>query len=185
MIWNKFKEWWEDHIAWYYRNRIKHPIKRFFEVLGIWFSYLKICRKVYDFDFTGILEVERHQIERTRDAITHFQSHVNWERDVRHMNLTLKLLSIAMEEDDSYERVSGDSWFEEDPKNPNLCIWESNIVYKSTKYINTRNSKRFSKADYDKYPEDSRPLFLDSLRVQKAWYLYNKLKYYWEKSWWD
>ena len=148
---SNIKEWWEDNIAWNWRHYIKHPIKRFFEFLAIWFSYYKVCKKVYDFDYTGILEVERHQIERTRDAIIHFQNHLNWKRDVERINLALKLLSIAMEEDESYERVSGDSWFEEIPEKPGLYAWKSNTVYNSIKYINTRNSKRFTEVDYDKY----------------------------------
>lgn len=181
---NKFKEWWEDHIAWYYRNKIKYSIKGFFRHLKIWFSYYKVCKDVYDWDYTGILEVERHQIRRTKQAIIKYQSHLNWERDVERINLALKLLSIAMEEDDSYVRVSGNDWFD-GPDEKGLYEWKSDIVYKSTKYINTRNSKRFSQSDYDKYSEDVRPLFLDHLRNQKAWYLYNKLRYYHLQEFWD
>lgn len=181
---NKIKEWWKHEVIWYWNNKIKHPIINFIIGLNRWFSYYKVCQNIYDFDYTGILEVEKHQIERTRDSIIHFHNHLNWKRDVEHMNLALKLLKIAMEEDDSYEIVSGDSWIEPIPEE-DLYTWKSNTVYKSTKYINTRNSKRFSKLNYNKYDEDDRPLFLDHLRVEKAWYLYNKLKYYWERSFWD
>lgn len=182
---NKFKEWWEDHVAWYYRDRVKYPIQRFFKVLSIWFSYFKVCRKVYDFDYSGILEVERHQIERTRDSITHFQSHLNWKRDVERMNLALKLLSIAMEEDNISEQVSGNHWTE-GPDERGLYEWKSDAKYEATKYVNIKNAYRFSKMPKEHYTDsDIKGLNLDHLRVDKAWYLYNKLKYYWERSFWD
>lgn len=185
MTWNKFKEWWEDHIAWYYRNKVKYPIIRFFEVLAIWFSYFKVCRKVYDFDYTGILEVERHQIERTKRAIIKFQHHLYWKRDVERMNLALKLLSIAMEEDSISKKVSGDHWMEK-IEGKDLWEWKSDAKYEATKYVNIRNALRFSKMPLEHYTDsDIKGLNLDHLRVEKAWYLYHKCREYFLKGWWD
>lgn len=182
---NSFKEWWEDHIAWHYRHKIKYPISRFFEFLAIWFSYFKVCRKVYDFDFSGILEVERHQIERTKYAIIKHQHHLNWERDVKNMNLALRLLSIAMEEDSIAERVSGHHWTE-GPDERGLYEWKSDIKYEATKYVNTRNAYRFSRIPLENYTKPNfGALLLDDLRVEKAWHLYHKLRKYHLREWWD
>lgn len=181
----KVKEWWEDHVAWYYRNKVKYPIIRFFEFLAIWFSYFKVCREVYDFDSDGVLEVEGHQIERTKRSITKYHHHVNWERDVERMNLALKLLSIAKEEDSIAEKVSGGHWTE-GPDERGLYEWKSDAKYEATKYVNIRNAHRFSKMPKERYTDsDIRGLNLDHLRVEKAWHLYHKCREYFMRSWWD
>lgn len=181
----KFKEWWKDEVVWYWRNKIKHPIVNFIIGLKRWFSYYKVCQNIYDFDYTGILEVERHQIERTRDSIIYFHNHEYWKRDVERMNLTLKLLSIAMGEDSISELISGSHWTEK-IEGEDLWEWKSDAKYEATKYVNIRNAHRFSKIPKEYYIDsDIKGLNLDHLRVEKAWYLYNKLKYYWERSFWD
>lgn len=47
-------------------------------------------------------------------------------------------------------------------------------------YINTRNMNRFISNLYNYEPD-----LLPTLRTKKAWYLYNKLRYYYMKEWWD
>lgn len=47
-------------------------------------------------------------------------------------------------------------------------------------YINTRNMNRFI-SNLCNYESD----LLPTLRTKKAWYLYNKLRYYYMKEWWD
>lgn len=159
----KFKEWWKDHVVWYWKNRVKYPIVNFIIGLNRWFSYYKVCQKIFDFDYSGILEVERYQIERTRDAIIRFQSHLNWERDVRHMNLALKLLSIANEEDSISEQVSGHHWTE-GPNEKGLYEWKSDAKYEATKYVNIKNALRFSKMPLEHYTDsDIKGLNLDHL----------------------
>ena len=46
-------------------------------------------------------------------------------------------------------------------------------------YVNTKNINRF--ISIDKYDID----ILPTLRTEIAWYLYNKLRYYYMKEWWD
>lgn len=184
LLHNRFKEWRKGIIS-YYRSRIKYPIRRFFEFLSIWFSYFKVCKKVFDFDYSGILEVERNQIERTKRTITKFHNHLDWERDVQRMNLALKLLSIAMEEDSIAEQVSGHHWTE-GPDEHGLYEWKSDAKYETTKYVNIRNAYRFSKMPMECYTDSNiRGLNLDHLRVEKAWYLYHKLRTYCLRQWWD
>lgn len=175
----------KDWTIWYKVKGFKYSIIKFFTNLKRWFSYYKILTRVYDFDYSSILEVERYQIQRVRDAIIKYQSHVDWERDVQHMNLALKLLSIAMEEDNIAEQVSGRHWTE-GPDGHGLYEWKSDAKYETTKYVNTRNAQRFSKMPMEYYTDSNiKGLYLDHLRVEKAWYLYNKFRKYWLRTWWD
>lgn len=179
----KTRDWYDDLI--YHIRHIRGNIRAFFTGLRRWFSYYKVAMSIYDFDYSSILEVERHQIKRVRDAITKYQSHVNWERDVQHMDLALKLLSIAMEEDSIAEQVSGHHWTE-GPDERGLYEWKSDAKYEATKYVNIRNAHRFSKMPKEYFTDsDIRGLNLDHLRVEKAWYLYHKLRTYCLRQWWD
>lgn len=129
-----------------------------------WLKYWKVIRNTYDFDYESILEVEKHQLTQLRNCIAKFKSSMSWKDDDRRMKLALKLLNIALEQD-------------------NFLLF-NNSGYKLNVYVNTKNYSRFIKYSENFKNIDS-DLFKDTLRVEKAWYLYNKLRYYWLKSWWD
>lgn len=162
-----------------------HQTKLSLRGLSRWFSYYKVAMSIYDFDYSSILEVERHQIKRVRDSIAKYRSHVEWERDVQRMDLALKLLSIAMEEDSIAKRVSGHYWTE-GPDENGLYTLKSDAKYEATKYVNIRNAYRFSKTPMKYYTDsDVKGLSLNHLRIEKAWHLYHKLRTYCLRQWWD
>lgn len=179
----KVRNWCDNLI--YQIHHIRRNIQRFFTELHQWFCYYKVVTNIYDFDFSSIVEVERYQIKRVRDTIAKYHSHVNWERDVRYIDLALKLLSIAMEEDSIVKQTSGHHWTE-GPDEHGLYEWKSDAKYEATKYVNIRNAHRFSKMPMKYYTDsDIRGLHLDHLRVEKAWYLYHKLRTHHMREWWD
>lgn len=150
-------------------------------IVGIkrWLSYYKVLRNVNDFDFSSILEVEKHQIGRVRDSIIKYHSHLNWKQDVEKMNLALKLLDI-IEEDGRAELVCEriklkDGTVATSP----IFRWTLDV------YVNTRNSSRYFKHSPDYNDSRSGPLAKDSLRVRKAWELYYKLRCNYTRDWWD
>lgn len=161
---------------------IKYKIIYFFINLRRWFSYCKVLFNVYDFDYSSILEVEKYQITRVRDAVIKFQNHLYWERDIRYMNLALKLLDIISGEDDSCEWVSGGFIFG-GPNEDGFSAVKDETVWEETKYVNIRNAKRFEDVSEDLYV--SSPIYKNSLRQEKAWQLYHKLRVYIMRSWWD
>lgn len=60
----------------------------------------------------------------------------------------------------------------------NIVI-DDNVFFEG--YINSRNIDRF-------LPKDALSIginILPTLRITKAWYSYNKLRYYYMKEWWD
>ena len=73
-------------------------VRRFWRNIGRWLSYFNVCRNVEDWDYTSILAVERHQIERVRDSIAHYHNHLNADRDIERLNLALRLLDIIEED---------------------------------------------------------------------------------------
>ena len=171
-------------IKWNYK-RFKDNIQKYIEGIKRWFAYFKPCMSIYDFDWSSIIEIERVQLTRVRNAICKYHSHMYWERDVERINLALKLLSIAMQEDTITEIMSGNCWTE-GPDEHGFYEWISNTKYKINKYVNIRNAHRFSKMSIEHYTDsDIKELNLEYLRVEKAWYLYHKLRKYYLRTFWD
>lgn len=169
--------------CWWYE--IKNiSIRERFESLKRWFSYYKVLHKCYDFDYSSILKVERHQIIRTRDSITKYQHHLNWENDVKWMNIAIKLIDIILENGCS-ERVGDFAMIPTEDGNYKL-VNDPNSYWTIPIYINTRNSKRFvinKQKDFD----DPRTgaIYKDDLRQEKAWQLYHKIRMNQMRHWWD
>ena len=165
--------------------KFKSHIRRLKEFLSSWFSYFPVLYRAYDFDYTSILGVERHQISRVRDCIAKYHSHLNWERDVRNMNLALTLLDIIEEDGEAELLPEGIEHFH--ILDNGRLEFNSESYYKLNRYVNTRNAKRFLR-DLTYYNfEDSRngDRYKDQLRVEKAWKLYHKLRHYKTREWWD
>lgn len=179
----KIEDWYDN--IFYNIIHIKGNIQYFFEFLGRWFSYFKILKKAYDFDYSSILEVERYQLTRVRNAITKYQNHVNWERDVYWMNIALKLLDIIEDEGGVELVVKG---FSTEPCGNGFyrVVDNPDSKWVLPVYVNTSNSKRFIPIEKEKF-EDPKigPLMKSHLREEKAWYLYHKLRTYKMRSWWD
>ena len=179
----KLKDWYEDLT--YDIRHIRGNIRYFFESLGRWFSYYKVLRRIYDFDYSSIIEVERYQITRVRNSITKYQNHVNWERDVYWMNMALKLLDII--EDEGGAELIGKGFSTEPCSNGFYRVVDDpDSKWRLPVYVNTDNSKRFTPIEKEMY-EDPKigSLMKSHLREEKAWYLYHKLRTYKMRSWWD
>ena len=140
--------------------RIKYTIEREWDIIKSWFSYYKVLRNCYDFEYDSILEVEKYQIQRVRDSIAKYKHHANYERDLQNIDRALRLLEAS--EADILEE---DSFTGE---------------YRTTRKVNTRNASRF----IDITPIDSAFRLLHVYQC-KAWYLYNKMRYEHLKEWWD
>lgn len=122
---------------------------------------IKKVRKFQPWDYGLNLDLEQ---EMLRDMYTFWTSDkpivVGAERVAREINLAINLLDIILENDNSYDFLAD----------------------KPLKYVNIRNSLRFitfnSLGDNDF-------VFKEIVRQEKAWYLYNKLRYYRMRTWWD
>ena len=125
----------------------------------------KLAEKFQPWDFGFNLEIER---EMLNGMYKFFSSNkpttMGSERAAREIKLAIKLLEIIMEED------SAVSWTEIGP----IHGWKLN------KYVNVRNASRFWN-----FLELEEPTIRDYLRQMKAWYLYNKLRLYRMRTWWD
>lgn len=171
----------KDRLVTLYYQIKSLSVRRFLENIGRWFSYFGVTNRIYDFDYTSTLAVERHQIMRVRDSITHYHNHLNADRDIERLNLALRLLDI-IEEDCCAEYHGIEMEF-----NYYGTIWMDNKGYYTMPlYVNIRNARRFSGMDpcYYTAPKTG-DLYKSHLRVEKAWHIYHRLRLYFMRSWWD
>lgn len=135
-------------------------------------SLLKAAQKFQPFDYGYLLSIEKVALKRMADYFDKADLAVSDKRSAKEIRLALKLLDIVLDEDSAY--------------NPGKVVIEGHTLKhvegdNMNVYVNTRNWNRFFSHDCDW----SKPILQDDLRNQKAWYLYNKLKYYYQRGWWN
>lgn len=153
---------------------MKYKMKRLIERLQKVWSFWKLSKNLYDFDYTSILEVERYQIKNVRDRILKDALVEGYEHDVQKMDLVIKLLDMILDSSDSAVELEDYS-----------IDLNKEYKWKQTKYVNTRNAHRFVSSEQVKLIEKGELIFLDDLYEEKKWRLYHKLKEYHMRGWWS
>ena len=128
----------------------------------------KLIKKAQNFmpyDYGYLMSLEKQALVRMYHYFRVSKIAVGNDIVARDIMICLKLLDIIDGTDSAYHCHTGDH------------------VGFVDKYINTRNWQRFypSKCNLD----FSKPIMKDDLREEKAWNLYNKMRYYKMKEWWD
>lgn len=149
------------------RNLINSLI-RCRDFLCIWMSYFKTCKRVYDFDSLGVLEVERHQLKRTLASIEKYHYHKDSEHSILWMRIAIRIL----------DRILDESLYVE------YDIKAHKYVRKP--YVNVKNYKRFIPGLSEEDVRRSDPDFFEiCLYEKKLWYVYNKIRYHYLQGWWE
>lgn len=180
MILNKIQDWYD--ITYYTITHLS--VKTFWINIRRWFAYYPVVRKTYDFDYSSLLEIEHHQLIKLRDCISKYQHHVSADIDIRNMNWAIACLDIVLEDGCAYPNGEEGFFIKKlNEKGFNELVPNPKHKWIMPIYVNTRNAKRFWKG----YKEDSqiKDLLKDYLRIEKAWYLYNKIRQEQLREWWD
>ena len=108
----------------------------------------------------------------------------------RDLRICLRLLDIVMERDDldikrsplKFVPFKGDNG-----RKMYKLEGASEIISYKKLYINTRNAARFIEFDFTSpnVDESSEISYKESLRLHKAWHLYNLIRTYRMFAWWD
>lgn len=141
-------------------------------------NFKRIWGKPWDWSY--LLNLERHKIREMMNYISKTQRFVGWEIVVRDMRTSIKLIDIVLEEDAPYK-----SWIHQSYGHP-VKDFELFEEVKFPKYVNIRNRHRFLHKDF---LNGNHPNIFNSLlaeyRKMKALALYNKIRTYKLFSWWD
>lgn len=127
-------------------------------------NLIKAVNDFKPFDYGYLLTIEKEALISMSKYFSKSNLVENNHISARNCKIAAKLIDIANGDDRAYQTNEGKDYL--------------------TKYINIRNCKRF-------LPHLNPNDFADSnhlksiLREEKAWYLYNKLRFYSMKYWWD
>ena len=121
---------------------------------------IKEAMRFYPFDYGFVLSLEKQALIKMYEYFKVSRIAEGNEVVEKNLKLALRLLDIILEIDSSYN--------------------SEGLV---DRHINIKNCKRF-------WPEAanldlSKPILQDNLRREKAWYLYNKLRFERMRTWWD
>lgn len=144
-----------------------------------------MTKEMYDFDYSSILKVERHQIQRVYNSLSYYSNtpskygYVDHKTDLFWMKISLYCLDVL--NDDIELGIFED---EKDYKTDviNQILEHKPFKYKILKKVNTKNHKRFLNGDESIFEND---VIKETLYKAKVWNLYNKIRYYHMKEWWD
>ena len=118
-------------------------------------------KKYEPFDYQYLLEIEMEALKQMSEYQRTKGICVNSERYAEQMKTAINVLKIAL---DGNIQCSSD-----------YKQWWMPV------YVNTKNYKRFFIRDM----EINDPLTVCSIREEKAWHLYCKIREYFMRTWWD
>lgn len=127
---------------------------------------IKEAMKFYPFDYGFVLSLEKQALIRMYEYFKVSRIAEGNEVVEKNLKLALGLLDIVLEIDSAYH-----------------CDFRPGSEGFVDRHINIKNWKRFwpKAADLDL----SKPILQDHLRREKAWYLYNKLRFERMRTWCD
>lgn len=124
---------------------------------------IKLASKFQPWDYGFNLEIEQEMFRSMAEYFSSDKPMINdSDKVARYAKLAVNLLEIITEQDSAIELTETCSWV-------------------LVKYVNIRNAKRFINEDLI----SDLPIIKEEIRIQKAWYLYNKLRFQNMRKMWD
>lgn len=127
-------------------------------------------------DYGYLLDIEKRKLKEMANYFKKSQIVLGWERQVKQCELCVKLIDIIQERDKDYAAYMKASY-------------NKNTGFKPTKfhkYVNTQNIKRFfPKINLNRIEPCTWNHLSISLRIEKAWHLYHKIRVLHMREWWD
>lgn len=145
-----------------------YSIKNFISNL---YLYRKILWKDKQYDYDHLLSLEKFKMQLMLDYFKS-ASHVDHTNDIRWISICIKLINIINGEDSALDYDDQ--------------VRSKKERFKLLKYVNIKNSGRYDHyAWYHSKNSETVKFAKDSLRRQKALYLYHKIRYNYIYQWWD
>lgn len=161
-------------------SRLKLSFIIFKETIFRRLYYWKKSKYFIEWDYTSILLAERAVIERMLKTYKNTDEMPKYTLD--RLQLALNLLDIILGNKEITERIKNEDEFKWDFSSDFRNLYN----YKLLIPVNIKNAKRFiDNIEFDtlqKHQGDA--LFVEDYYIKKAFYIYNKLRFYNMQSWW-
>ena len=138
---------------------------------------LRLAERFHPWDFSYLIQIEKQMLKQMQQYHEKSNIIVDNPKIARQIKWALRLLDIADGTNSAFH-INGTLYIDNNGiigRNPNYRTWIDT-------YVNANNYKRFWDIPD---PNWDNPHTLDYLRQLKAWYIYNKIRYYYLQTWWD
>ena len=152
--------------------------------------WVRFLAKERDWDYTFMLEMEYMKLRQMEEYFKERDTFIGIEYVRRDLKICLRLLDIVMGKNDlniEHSPLKFVPFKEDNGRKMYKLEGASEIISYRKLYVNVRNASRFVKFDF-KNPnmDDSSEIsHKESLRLNKAWHLYNLIRTYRMFEWWD
>lgn len=161
-------------------DRLKLSFIIFKEIFCRRLYYWKKSKYFIEWDYTSILLAEKAVIERMLK--TYKNTYEMSKYTIDRLQLALNLLDIILGNKEITKIIKN----QDDSKKDSLIDFGKIYSYKLLIPVNIKNAKRFSNnIEFDlleKYKDNA--LFVEEYYTRKAFYIYNKLRFYNMQTWW-
>ena len=152
--------------------------------------WTRFLAKERDWDYTFMLEIEYMKLRQMEEYFKGSDTFIGIECVRRDLRICLRLLDIVMGKDNlDIERspLKFVPFKEDNGRKMYKVEGASEIISCRKLYVNIRNASRFVKFDFNNpnMDESSEISHKESLRLHKAWHLYNLIRPYRMFEWWD
>ena len=161
-------------------NHVRRKINR-------WVRFLVQER---DWDYGFMLEMEYMKLRQMEEYFKGRDTFIGIEYVKRDLKICLRLLDIVMGKNDlniEHSPLKFLPFKDDNGRKMYKVEGASEIISYRNLYVNTRNACRFTKFDFTNpnMDESSEISHKESLRLHKAWHLYNIIRTYRMFAWWD
>lgn len=152
--------------------------------------WVRFLTQERDWDYAFMLEMEYMKLRQMEEYFKESDTFVGIEYVRRDLRICLRLLDIVMGKDDLDIERSPLKFvpFKDDNGHKMYKLEDaSEIISYKKLYVNTKNAARFIEFDFTS-PNVNESLEIshkESLRLHKAWHLYNLIRTYRMFAWWD
>lgn len=161
-------------------NHVRRKINR-------WVRFLVQER---DWDYGFMLEMEYMKLRQMEEYFKERDTFIGIEYVKRDLRICLRLLDIVMGKNDlniEHSPLKFVPFKDDNGRKMYKAEGASEIISYRNLYVNTRNASRFTNFDFTNLNmnESSEISHKESLRLHKAWHLYNIIRTYRMFAWWD
>lgn len=145
------------------------------------FNIIKTVLKTYPWDYAYLYKLEKVKIQEMINYHKKHQRFEGWENVVRNMETCCKLIDIVLGETKTFE-YTGDVKYIPIENSDNVEINTDSLSYHCMVNVNMKNVDRFCNNEFEK------KCFLEhphELYIRKAKYLYHKIRFENDETWWD
>lgn len=153
-------------------KNLRSNSRKIIDWIGRWFRIFKILKSAYDFDYSSLYILEKYQLRNIANHLSKHNLYEGVEHDVAKIRLAMKLIDIMSDDFAYLEYIGNKPHF---TKTVNMNNWQRFFRYNPERKAISRLMSN----------DETIELAKSMIYVEKASYLYYKIRENYTRQWWD